>query len=70
MNLNEKIAKRILELRKERGLTAEKLAWYAELSKSAVSCAEQGKHSAKIATIEALCNAMNISLAKFFETFK
>ena len=70
MDLNKKIAKRIVELRKEKGLTAEKLAWSAELSKNCVSSAEQGKYNVKITTIEALCKAMDISLAEFFKTFK
>ncbi len=40
-NINKQIAKRIYELRKERNLTAEKLAWTANLSKSCVSYAEK-----------------------------
>ena len=33
MDINHRVAQRIKELRKEKNLTAEKLAWYSELSK-------------------------------------
>lgn len=69
MNLNEKISKRILELRKEKKLTVEKLAWSAELSKSCVSYAEQGKRDIKISTLKSICKGMDISLSEFFKPF-
>lgn len=70
MNINEQVAKRIFELRKSKNLTAEKLAWTAELSKSCVSYAEKGIKDIKMSTIYAICNALNISLAEFFSVFK
>lgn len=70
MNINAKIAKRIKELRKEKGLTAEKLAWFSDLSKSCVAYAENAQRDVKISTIESLCKGFNISLAEFFSTFK
>ena len=69
MNINEHIAKRILSLRKEKSFTAEKLAWTAELSKSCVSYAEKGIKDTKISTINAICNALDITLAEFFKIF-
>lgn len=69
MKLNEQIAKRILELRIEKGFTAEKLAWTAELSKSCVSYAEKGSKDIKLSTINAMCNALDITLAEFFSVF-
>ncbi len=69
MNINEFVGKRIFELRKDKNLTAEKLAWTAELSKSCVSYAEKGQTSTKISTINAICNAMDVTLAEFFSTF-
>lgn len=41
MNINELVAKRIKAVRKSKNLTAEKLAWTANLSKSCVSYAEK-----------------------------
>lgn len=65
MNINELVAKRINAVRKSKNLTAEKLAWTANLSKSCVSYAEKGSNSIKISTI----NAMGITLAEFFSIF-
>lgn len=69
MNIIEQIAKRIVQLRKDKGMTAETLAWTAKLSKSCVSYAEQGKHDIKISTISAICNALGVSLSDFFKDF-
>lgn len=69
MNINDYIAKRILELRKSKNLTAEKLAWSAELSKSCICSAEKGLKDTKISTINSICNAMDITLAEFFSIF-
>lgn len=69
MSINEHVAKRILELRKTKNLTAEKLAWSADLSKSCVSYAEKGTKDIKISTINSICKAMGITLAEFFSVF-
>ena len=70
MDINKQIAQRIKELRKEKNLTAEKLAWQSELSKSCVTYAEKAQRDIKLTTIQALCNGFNISVAEFFSTFK
>ncbi|MFA7658333.1 MAG: helix-turn-helix transcriptional regulator [Candidatus Gastranaerophilaceae bacterium] len=70
MNINEKIALKIKELRKEKGLTAEKLAWFSDLSKSCVTYAEKAQRDIKISTVESICKGFNISVAEFFSTFK
>ena len=69
MNINQKIAKRIKELRQEHSLTAEKLAWHSGLSKSCIQYAENAKRDIKISTIESICAGLEISLAEFFMTF-
>lgn len=70
MNINEKIAIRIKELRKEKGITAEKLAWFSDLSKSCIAYSENAKRDVKISTIEGICKGFNISVSEFFSTFK
>ena len=70
MNINEKISARIKELRKQKKMTAEKLAWYSDLSKSCVTYAEKAQRDIRISTIEAICKGFNISIAEFFSTFK
>lgn len=69
MNINKKISARIKELRAQRSLTAEKLAWYSELSKSCVTYAEKAQRDIRISIIEAICKGLNISIAEFFSTF-
>jgi len=69
MNINEKISARIKQLRKEKHLTAEKLAWYSDLSKSCVTYAEKAQRDIRISTIEAICKGFNISIAEIFSTF-
>ena len=69
MNINEKISKRIKDLRKQKKLTAEKLAWYSDLSKSCITYAEKAQRDIRISTIEAICKGFNISIAEFFSTF-
>ena len=69
MNINERISARIKELRAERKLTAEKLAWYSDLSKSCVTYAEKAQRDIRISTIEAICKGLNITIAEFFSTF-
>ena len=69
MNINEKIADRIKKLRKERFLTAEKLAWASDLSKSCVIYAEKAQRDIKISTVESICKGFDITLAEFFSVF-
>lgn len=69
MNINELAAKRIKELRKEKNYTAEKLAWYSDLSKSCVTYAEKAQRDIKLSTIESICKGFNITIAEFFSTF-
>ena len=70
MDINKLTAERIKALRKEKNLTAEKLAWKSELSKSCVTYAEKAQRDIKLTTIQSLCNGFNISIAEFFSTFK
>lgn len=69
MNINEKVSKRIKELRAQKKLTAEKLAWYSDLSKSCVTYAEKAQRDIRMSTIEAICKGFNITIADFFSTF-
>ena len=70
MDINKKVAERIKELRTEKKLTAEKLAWYSDLSKSCVTYAEKAQRDIKMSTIESICNGFGISVAEFFSVFK
>ena len=70
MNINEQAAKRIKELRKEKNYTAEKLAWYSDLSKSCITYAEKAQRDIKLSTIQCICKGFKITISEFFEVFK
>jgi len=67
MNLNEKIAKRIIELRTKQGLTLEKLAFISGISKSTLSEIESAKSEVKVVTLYKITEALEISLEDFFK---
>lgn len=69
MNYKRQIAERIKQLRTERKLTVESLAWGGGLSKSTISNAEKALSSANLKTIISVCISLKISLAEFFSTF-
>ncbi len=70
MDINKRVAERIKELRAQKNLTAEKLAWYSDLSKSCVTYAEKAQRDIKMSTIESICKGFGISVAEFFSVFK
>lgn len=69
MNLNEKIANRIIELRTKQGLTLEKLAFISEISKSTLCEIENSKSEVKVVTLYKITEALEISLEDFFKGF-
>lgn len=56
------IAKRLALLRKEKGLSVQKLAESAGISRQAVELIEKGKRIPRIDTAQALCKALGITL--------
>lgn len=69
MNINKKVAERILELKQRENLTMEKLAWRGNLSKSGIGYVLKGSSNMKLSTIVGICASLKISLAEFFSTF-
>ena len=66
MDSNFSCGNRIKELRKARALSQETLALNAGITTTYLGLVERGKKNATVATIEAICYALNISLADFF----
>lgn len=58
------------ELRKERGLTQETLAFDAELDRTYISLLELGQCGPSLDTMLVLARAMNISLAHLSDLFE
>ncbi|MFA5879440.1 MAG: helix-turn-helix transcriptional regulator [Candidatus Margulisiibacteriota bacterium] len=62
-----KLAARITDLRKKRGLTIEKLAYGNELSKGRLSELERGMGNPTLATLSKIAEGLDISLSELFE---
>jgi len=60
--LNKKLAKRLKQLREERGLTLEKLAYENGLAKGNLSEIEKGKVDPKLSTLGRIAEGLGISL--------
>jgi len=59
---------RIKELRKERCMSQERLAYLAGLDRTYVTSVENGKRNISISNIEKIANAMGIDLYYFFNS--
>ncbi len=68
MDIKGKIGVRLKELRKQTGLSQEKFAFECELDRTYIASIEQGKRNVSIANIEKISNALNISVADFFNS--
>lgn len=56
------ISSRIKELRLERGLTVQELAYRCDMERSNLSRIEAGRTNLTVKTICIICNALNVSL--------
>lgn len=65
--IKTKIGNRIKELRKELGLSQEKLANNCELDRTYVASVENGKRNISIINLEKIVKALNVSLKNFFD---
>ena len=67
MDIKTKIGLRIKELRTEKGLTQEAVAWKAEVDRTFMNHIENGKRNVSIDTLEKLiCNGLDTSFKDFF----
>ena len=58
--------RRVKELRKQRGLSQEKLAFEAELERSYISDVETGRRNVALRNINGLAKALSVTLAELF----
>lgn len=56
------ISARIRELRKERGMTVQELAYRCDIERSNLSRIESGRANVTLKTLCAICSALGISL--------
>ncbi len=63
----EHISKRIKQLRRERGLTVQELAYRCDMERSNVSRIESGRSNPTLRTLCVICRALEISLGELVE---
>ena len=64
--ITEKVGQRIKELRTEMGLSQEKLALKAEIDRTYLAGAEQGKRNISLKSLEKIIVALDVSFEMFF----
>jgi transcriptional regulator with XRE-family HTH domain len=67
-SLNDRIARRVRELRAARGLSLDALATYCGVSRSMISLIERGESSPTAVVLEKLATGLNVTLASLFES--
>ncbi|MDY5026496.1 helix-turn-helix domain-containing protein [Bariatricus sp. HCP28S3_E4] len=65
--ITEKVGNRIKEIRKENGISQEKLAFKAELDRTYIAGVESGKRNASIKSLEKILIALGVSFEDFFK---
>ena len=69
MDIKTRIGLRIKELRTEKNLTQEAVAFKAEIDRTFMNHVENGKRNISIDTLEkVICNGLETSLKDFFST--
>ncbi len=68
MDIQVKIGQRIKEIRTEKNLTQEAIAFKAEIDRTFMNHVENGKRNLSVETLEKIiCNGLEISFQEFFE---
>lgn len=68
LDLNQRIAERVRELRAAKGLSLEALAAHSGVSRSMISLIERGESSPTAVVLEKLATALGVMLAALFDT--
>ena len=65
--IKNNIARKVKSLRREKGISQEKLAEYVNLSREHISCIERAKNLATIETLYNIAKYFKINIKDFFE---
>ncbi len=68
MTIQEKIGKRITELRKEKELSQQKFAYEADIERSFLTHIEKGRKNISVGTMERIFVALGVSFREFFNS--
>lgn len=68
MDIQAKIGYRIKQLRTEKSLTQEAIAFKAEIDRTFMNHVENGKRNISVETLEkVICNGLEVTFTEFFE---
>ena len=67
MNIKQKFGEKIKSLRKEKGLSQEKLAHLSKLDRTYIPSIEKGERNVSITVIEKLALALEIEIINLFD---
>ena len=67
MNIQEKVGKRIKELRNKLGLSQEAFADKAGIDRTYINSVENGRRNISIKNLEKITKALNLPLKDFFD---
>lgn len=65
--ITEEVGAKIREIRKEKGISQEKLALLAELDRTYITSVERGKRNISIINLEKIAKALNVKIGAFFD---
>lgn len=68
IDIKVRVGLRIKQLRAQKGISQDKLAYSIDLSRSYLAEVETGKRNVSIINIERICNGLGVSVAEFFES--
>jgi transcriptional regulator with XRE-family HTH domain len=66
MDIKARIGKRIYELRLEKNLTQEAVAYKAEIDRTFMNHAEKGRRNISVETLEKILKGLDVSFNSFF----
>ncbi len=68
MDIKTKIGLRIKEIRIEKNLTQEAVAWKSEVDRSFMNHVENGRRNVSIESLEKIMNGLEIPIKEFFNS--
>jgi transcriptional regulator with XRE-family HTH domain len=68
MTIQERIGKRITQLRKDKNQSQQKFAYEADIERSFLTHIEKGRKNISVGTLEKILVALKISIKDFFDS--
>lgn len=68
MDIKTKIGLRIKEIRTEKNLTQEAVAWKSEVDRSFMNHVENGRRNVSVESLEKVFSGLEVSIKEFFDS--